>query len=285
MNLKYSSRSKRTPYEEIVFRIPSRRCDGCGGMESKPSLLKPNAVFQKRLCGDCRRGQKFKMITDTRAISEYKLNESDLSPLRVAYVANSYLKSRPRTYYYPLVDVQEVSRAKFAAKGTTLEDEKRKAQEKRQQAQERRQQEQERRQQRILDAREQRRRHLIWELAAVGLEMDDDDPSMSGFIEQCAANYKPKLKDVVQQAVRRHNMEHHIPLEEMMTHVERDGYGTIEDRSIWSVGMLQSVALEILEKGEKNWDRSIMGINGVCECGRNRYCGAIFSMWREEFDV
>src|SRR5271170_3302457 len=163
MNLKYSSRSKRTPYEEIVFRIPSRRCDGCGGMESKPSLLKPNAVFQKRLCGDCRRGQKFKMITDTRAISEYKLNESDLSPLRVAYVANSYLKSRPRTYYYPLVDVQEVSRAKFAAKGTTLEDEKRKAQEKRQQAQERRQQEQERRQQRILDAREQRRRHLIWE--------------------------------------------------------------------------------------------------------------------------
>ena len=269
MNLKYSSRSKRTPYEEIVFRIPSRRCDGCGGMESKPSLVKWNAVFQKGLCGDCRRSQKFKMISATKAISEYEINESDLSPLRVAYVANSYVKSRPHTYFYRLVDVQEVSRAKFAAKGTTLEDEKRK--------------EQERREQRRLAAREQRRRHLIRELAAVGLEMHDDDPLMSGFLEHCAANYKPKLKEVVLWAVRRHNSEHHIPLEKMMTHVQRDGNGTIETRRIWGVGMLTTVAEKILEEGEKDWDRSIMGTNGVCKCGRKLYFDVIFSIWCHDF--
>jgi hypothetical protein len=213
------------------------------------------------------------MIKETKALDEYKLDWTDLLPLvRVPHVANSYLKSRPHIYYFRLVDVQEVSRAKFAAQGTTLEDENRKAEE--------------RRQQRMLHAREKRRRQLIWELAAVGLEMDDDDPSMSGFIEHCAANYKPKLKDVVQQAVRRHNWDHHLPLEEMMTHVERDGYGTIEDRSIWSVGTLQRVALKILEKGEKDWDRSIIARNGVCaKCGRYLYFDVIFSMWCEEYDV
>ena len=240
-------------------------------MESKPSLIKWNAMFQKGLCSDCRGSQKFKMITQTRAISEYQLDHSDLSPLRFSYAGHSFnLKRRP--YYYALVDVQEVSRAKFAARGTTFEDEKRKAEE--------------RRQERILHAVNERRRNLIWELGAYGLEMDEDDPSMSGFIEHRATNDRPKLQDIVQQAVRRHYLDHHIPLEEMIKHVENFGYnGRIEDRSVWSVGRLQTVAFGIIAKWEKEWVRNMYMRSDVCECGQKRYFQAIFDKWCDEYDV
>jgi len=199
MNIEWPSSSKRTPYEEIVFHIPNRRCSGCGGLERIPSW---DAFLKRKLCADCRDGPRFRMIVSTKAKSEYKLDENDLSPLKATILANPHYRGGPPMRLYSVVDVMKASKAKMAAKGTTLEEERRKTQARREALKRGR-----------LAAMEKRRIALIDALAAVGLELDDHCRSISRFIEQTG---RPKLtlEQTVQHAVHGHDFECQIPTED-----------------------------------------------------------------------
>src|SRR5277367_4390916 len=121
MKIKWPSRRKRTPYEEIVFHIPKRRCQGCRGMEYIPSNLKWNSLFRMKLCSDCRQSERFRIITSKRAKSEYKLNETDLSCLQELLATNPHCRGGPPMRLYSLAEIVKASHAKMEAKGTTLE--------------------------------------------------------------------------------------------------------------------------------------------------------------------
>jgi len=66
------------------------------------------------------------MIMATRAKTEHKLNESDLSALKVIHIPNPHCRNLSEMRLYALTEVRRVSEAKMEAKGTTLEDAKRK---------------------------------------------------------------------------------------------------------------------------------------------------------------
>jgi len=66
------------------------------------------------------------MITATRAKIQHKLDESDLSALKVIHVPKPHYRNSPEMRLYALAEVKRVSEAKMEAKGTIFEEAKRK---------------------------------------------------------------------------------------------------------------------------------------------------------------
>jgi hypothetical protein len=126
MQIKHGPRSKRKPYEEMVHRIPSRRCTGCKSMEQQPWF---HGLFQARLCKGCRLKPEYTLITVTKAKQEYYLNENDIASLRVLKVKNPHYSSAAKMRLYCFKEVKDVSKAKMAVLQTTVVDRKRKAEE------------------------------------------------------------------------------------------------------------------------------------------------------------
>ena len=240
-------------------------------MERMPWSLKWNSFFKMKLCADCRHSEKFRTITSKIAKSEYKLNETDLSPLKQLLVTNPHCRSGPPMRLYSLVDVVKASKAKMEAKGTTLEEARQKTQARGEAVKRGK-----------LDAKEKRRIALIDALAAVGLELDDS-PSNTIFIENTRGS-KPALEQTVQQAVHKHNIECHIPTDRMRDHVDNSQNDDLWDRYGVGVWELQREALEILSVVEKEMEGVDSG-SVACTCGRRCYQDRVFAHWRQRHNI
>jgi len=211
------------------------------------------------------------MITSTKAKSEYKLNEKDLSPLKGTLLANPHYRSGPPMRLYSLVDVVKASKAKMEAKGTTLEEARQKTQARGEAVKRGK-----------LDAKEKRRIALIDALAAVGLELDDS-PSNTIFIENTRGS-KPALEQTVQQAVHKHNIECHIPTDRMSDYVDNSQNDDLWDRYGGDVWELEREALEILSVVEKEMEGVDSG-SVACKCGRRCYQDRVFTHWRQRHNI
>ena len=240
-------------------------------MERMPWSLKWNSFFKMKLCADCRHSEKFRTITSKIAKSEYKLNETDLSPLKQLLVTNPHCRSGPPMRLYSLVDVMKASKAKMEAKGTTLEEAKQKTQARGEAVKRGK-----------LDAMEKRWIALIDALAAVGLELDVSR-SNSRFIEQTGCP-KLTLEQTVQQAVHSHNLESHIPTDRMRDYVDNSQKDDLWGRYGVGVRELQREALEILSVVEKEMEGVDSG-SVACKCGRRCYQDRVFTHWRQRHNI
>ena len=241
-------------------------------MEYVPSNLKWNSLFKMKLCADCRNSEKFRMITSKRAKSEYKLNETDLSPLKELLAKNPHCRSGPPMRLYSLVEVVKASHAKMEANGTTLEEARQKTQARGEAVKRGK-----------LDAKEKRRIALIDALAAVGLELDDSR-SNSLFIEHTMGSKPAPLEQTVQQAVHKHNIECHIPTDRMRDYVDNSQNDDLWARYSFGVWELQREALEILSVVEKEMEGVDSG-SVACKCGRRCYQDRVFAHWRQRHNI
>jgi XPA protein C-terminus len=257
MQVKRGRRSKRTPYEDVVNRIPTRRCQSCNGLEQRPWK---HGLFKRRLCSVCRQLPQFVMITATTAKQEYFLNDKDLEPLRVLSVRNPHYGSMPSMRLYCLKDVQAASEAKLKANQTTMVERRRKSLELGEQIKKRK-----------IAASETRRIALQKALAAFGLQAPLDWEICHHFITNNRKSWHEKLQleDVVQKVLRVHYLENHSCHDDICRY-----YPEIPPQC------MEVEALEFLEGVEK--DMALNNLNvSLCPCGRPNLQEQVKELWQE----
>ena len=207
------------------------------------------------------------MITAIRVKSEFKLNESDLSVLNVLRVPNPHYRNQADMRLYSFMQVMQVSRAKKAAREAALEEAEQKQQERRG-----------RLIVPLVDPKETRRMALIDALHTFGLELDNHI-SNTLYIQQTKFP-RLMLHEAVHRALRRHLVDHRLPIKRM-----REFVGVIQTenemlREWYGNGnfVIQDEALEALRILEEQLDGEAPE-GEICKCGRRKMHDKVFGAW------
>jgi hypothetical protein len=269
MNINHGPRSKMKPYDEILRLIPSRLCRGCKSIEQRPLF---HGLFRIHLCTQCRQSPKYILITATRAKQEYRLNNHDLSSLRVLKAINPHYKNAAPMRLYHIDEVKAASIAKMEALQTTVREHKRTASllgesiKKGKRA-----------------AVEKRRTQLIEALEGYGLVIPPESRLCDAFAGNIWHGYGHRwsLDEVVRELLRVHYLHDHSCFHDMLqdSRYREEFAETFQDELDGLLYIVEQDAFEFLKKVEAEVGAG-SGIS-VCACGKLNLQAMVAARWQQ----